>query len=491
MSATLIDNIYTNVLNKDISSGLFITDISDHLPAFQVTHNMTCQHRNNHNLCSFKMKVSSTSWNNILASDSDTSYQNFLNHFKSLYNECFPLRKTNPRKSLDKPWMTNGLKNCCRKKNNFYKKFLHHKTIETENRYKQYKNKLVSVLRIAERNYYSSKLLELKGDIKNTWKVLKNVINRKGLNKKPNTTFKYNNEIIEDPKIISSKFNKFFVNIGSSLASKIPKVDTDMLQFMQGEFVNSMYLDSVSKEEVLKIIHKEKSNKASGWDDIDINVVKVVAEEIVSPLTEIFNQSFRQGSVPRDLKISKVIPIFKSGENDQFSNYRPVSILPVFSKLIEKLFYKRLLNYINSNNILYHGQYGFREKSSTTLALIDLIEDISTAIENNEYTVGVFIDLKKAFDTIDHNLLLRKLHFYGVRGIVFTWLESYLQDRQQYVYYNSISSSSLPISCGVPQGSILGPLLFILYINDISNVSRMLKFILFADDTNIFFLTII
>ena len=206
-----------------------------------------------------------------------------------------------------------------------------------------------------------------------------------------------------------------------------------------------------------------------------------------SNITHDINLSISSGVVPQELKIARVIPIFKSGDEAVFVNYRPVSVLPVFSKLLEKVIYRRLYNFLTKYNILFNNQYGFRKNHSTALALIHLYDKLSSAIDNRKFTIGVFIDLSKAFDTVNHEILLAKLQHYGVRGTPLKWFKSYLSDREQFVSYNGYSSSHKRVKCGVPQGSILGPLLFLIYINDLSNVSKTLDFILFADDTNIFF----
>ena len=163
------------------------------------------------------------------------------------------------------------------------------------------------------------------------------------------------------------------------------------------------------------------------------------------------------------MKIAKVLPLYKNGEKHLFTNYRPVSLLSQFSKILEKLFAFRLDKFIDKYQILNDSQYGFRCKNSTSLALLELIEELTNTIDNKESTIGVFIDLKKAFDTIDHSLLLQKIENYGIRGKALTWVKSYLNNRQQYVYFNDTKSDILNISCGIPQGSILGPKFFILY----------------------------
>ena len=191
------------------------------------------------------------------------------------------------------------------------------------------------------------------------------------------------------------------------------------------------------------------------------------------------------GIFPDKLKIGKVIPVFKNGKVDDITNYRPISVLPLFSKIFEKCLYNRLHNFLSSCNILSNNQYGFRMGHSASMALLDFIDKVSTAIDSKEYMIG-FLDLSKAFDTLDHSILLRKLYDYGIRGVVWQLFKNYLSNRSQFVSIDNHNSSFKSIRCGVPQGSILGPLLFLIYINDICNSSQLLQFILFADDTSVF-----
>ena len=179
-------------------------------------------------------------------------------------------------------------------------------------------------------------------------------------------------------------------------------------------------------------------------------------------------------------------PFYKSDDKLLINNYRPVSILPVFSKILERLMYNRLLQFINKHKILYNYQFGFRKGYSTTMALRILVDKIMSALDKGDFVVGVFLDLSKAFDTVNHQILLNKLFKYGIRGLALKWFESFLCERKQFVVYNNVKSRESLITCGVPQGSILGPLLFLLYINDMANISKLLFIILFADDTNLF-----
>ena len=200
----------------------------------------------------------------------------------------------------------------------------------------------------------------------------------------------------------------------------------------------------------------------------------------------ITNFSFQTGVFPRELKIVNVVPIFKAGDEIVFANYRPVSVLPVFSKVPERLMYNRLIEYINENKLLYKYQFGFPKGKSTDMAALTLVDKISEALNNRDYAIGVFLDFSKEFDPVDHDILLKKLEKYGIQGAALDWFTNYLSNRLQYVTYNGAKSQREIIKCCVPQGSILGPLLFLLYINDLSTVSNDCFFVLFADDTNMF-----
>jgi len=193
------------------------------------------------------------------------------------------------------------------------------------------------------------------------------------------------------------------------------------------------------------------------------------------------------GIVPDDFKIAKVIPIYKKDNPEIFGNYRPVSVLPCLSKILERIVYNRAYDFLSKNEILFKKQYGFRTNHSTYMAVLDFVNEVSKAIDDDMYTIGIFMDLSKAFDTIDHGILLHKLYHYGFRGVSNDWFSNYLHNRKQYVLYNSAKSPTENVSCGVPQGSILGPLLFILYMNDICHTSKLLNTILFADDTTVFY----
>ena len=229
-----------------------------------------------------------------------------------------------------------------------------------------------------------------------------------------------------------------------------------------------------------------KQNKAAGFDELSSNISILAYDSLKNILFHIFKVSIKQGIFPDKLKIPKLTPIFKSGAKDNVSNYRPISILLVFWKVLERIMYNRVYNHLNSKGLLYEKQFGFQRNNSTEHAIVQLTRDITSSFEKGEYTLGVFIDLSKAFSTVDHQILIKKLQYYGIDGTALEWFKSYLSNRKQYISTEEISESCLDIICGVPQGSILGPLLLLIYVKDLFKASNRLMEVMFADDKNLF-----
>ena len=278
----------------------------------------------------------------------------------------------------------------------------------SEEKYKRYKNKLTGILRYCEKQHYTELLEKNKGNIKETWKIINSLINKKTNGTTYPTEFRSNGTTITGSKNIANCFNKFFVNIGPSLANKIPRSNNVFTRYLSDKVDDTLFLKPVTKEEIINLVKNTKSKKSKDHDDIDMCLVKKILPHIVTPLEHIFNISLQKGVFPDGMKLARVIPLFKNGEMNDFSNYRPISILSQFSKILEKIFHNRMMSFIDDKQILYKSQYGFRKNMSTSLAIMELVEEITTSIDDCKSTIGVFIDLKKAFDTVDHSILVKK-----------------------------------------------------------------------------------
>ena len=324
--------------------------------------------------------------------------------------------------------------------------------------------------------------------MKKTWEGIREIVHTKNRPNSNITQLKSKDNIIDEPKKISNTFCNFFTNVGLNIDKDIPKSPhVTPVHYLKDRVDTNFDILPTNNNEVIKIIAHLDDTKSTGPSSIPVNLLKIAAPIITPYIVQIVNKSFSTGIFPNAVKLAKVIPIFKAGSIYDVNNYRPISLLSVFSKIIEKIMHQRLYLFLESHNVFFKSQFGFQKNKSTQQSLIEIVEKIRGCIESKNYGCGIFIDLKKAFDTVNHNILLQKLEHYGVRGNGLLWFESYLKDRTQYVSCNNVSSETKTISCGVPQGSVLGPLLFLLYINDLPNISKKLNFFLFADDTNLFY----
>ena len=299
--------------------------------------------------------------------------------------------------------------------------------------------------------------------------------------------FQEENGIISDPLKVANKFNNFYLNVADKLCEKIPKVNNKFQDYLKNPNKNKLTLKETTPDEVMKVINVLDGKKSGDIFNISPDLVKLNAQIISQILSIIFNLSIREGCFPSDMKVAKILPLHKGDSVLIPGNYRPISLLPIFSKIFERLIYNRLIEFITHNNILSELQFGFQKNKSTEQAVTSILSALDDAKSKRNSSYCIFLDFAKAFDTVNHEILLAKLNHYGISGISNTLLRSYLSNRSQQPEINGVLSDKGTIKHGVPQGSVLGPLLFLLYINYISESSKILKFFLFADDTTVYY----
>ena len=496
-SATLIDNIFTNNiddLNASIN-GILVTDISDHFPIFHINYAYTTDEIESYfitriysekNKQLFQETISALDWNNLHNEVDPQSCFNLLHdRLITIHDKCFPKMKIKKKYSNRKPWLSESLRSSIKIKNKLYHISKRIPCVRNITKYHSYKNTLSRLLKKAEKNHYRDILMANRNNMRKSWTIIKNVI---GKYKKAaiQKTFKLSDgTTTKNKKVISETFNEFFINVGPNLSKAIPHIEKSHLYCMGEKIRESIFLEPVTYEETNDLLNSLK-NSACGWDNLSVKFIKLCKEFIVAPLTHILNLSLLEGVFPEQLKIANVIPLHKSDDPMLFNHYRPVSLLCILSKVFEKIMYVRLLKFLEKLKCIYKNQFGFRKHHSTYMALMLLMDKITQSMDNGEFVVGVFLDFSKAFDTVNHSILLSKMEHYGIRGNALNWFKSYLSKRYQFVTYDEEKSSTKEVICGVPQGSILGPLLFLIYINDLSNICEFMMPLLFADDTNLF-----
>ena len=359
-----------------------------------------------------------------------------------------------------------------------------------KSKYKLYRNEIVALSRLSKQLYYQNFFENNITNMKKTWEGINSLMNRKKKRGDVITALKRpgGEHISQNPKDFPDILNTYFATVGSKLASGMPNAQSHFSSYLPNVTNSqSFFFDPVSPSEIQLEILLIPPNKAHGIYSCPPRLLKCASNILSVPLCKLINMSIINGVYPSKLKHAKVIPIFKSEDKIDPSNYRPISLLSIFNTIFEKLMYNRLKSFLDKHDIFHNSQYGFRERRSTEHALIDIVNHIQSNFDDGLFSCGIFIDLKKAFDTVDHSILLQKLYHYGIRGIINEWFHSYLTNRTQTTQIGSYISTKANVTCGVPQGSVLGPLLFLIYINDNYKSSNKFSFYLFADDTNLLY----
>ncbi|KAG6457057.1 hypothetical protein O3G_MSEX010099 [Manduca sexta] len=431
-------------------------------------------------------------WTSVLEEKGVNEATNsFLNILSSILLKHTREVKISRSKAVIEPWITPGLLRCSRQRDRLHilaRKQPKNKIITTS--YSRYRNFCNDLLRKLKSEYESNELEKNHNNTKALWNTIKEICHFKQKHDPPTELLTISENSSESLHIC----NDFFASVGRNLADKILTETKGTEENLASEVniangpINSFFLSPTDSIEVDSLISSLKNNSAPGLDGFTNNFVKMAKKYIVSPLTHIFNLSFSVGIFPEAWKIASITPVHKGGPKNIPNNYRPISLLSVFSKLLEKLINKRLTSFLDSNGLLSENQYGFRRLKSTEDAVHKLVTHVATQLDKGWHCFGVFLDLAKAFDTVSIPILLRKLERMGIRGTALNWFQSYLAKRDQLVRIESRKSTTIPTYYGVPQGSILGPLLFIIYMNDIHDLQlESAEIVCYADDTAIVF----
>lgn len=503
-SATLIDNIYIDAqLSADVRSFIVKSDISDHYMCLtlifdnllQITNNnqsFTIRDINDSVLRNMKASLRNRNWNDLNNMTVHESSERLIKEIQTVMDLYAPERikySSKLKKVGHEPWFSEGLRISSRKCYQMYQNVISksRNSIEFLN-YKQYRNTFNKLRRKAKFLYYHDLIQENRYNSKKLWNIL-HKLTGKIVNKKNISDEILVNGVRENNKyIISNAFAKHYSTVGKILADRIEAKGNikDPMQNLFNRIQHNCFLFPTTQQEIEKLVKNLKIKNSHGYDNISNRMLKKIYPSIIEALVIIFNKSMQTGEFPNNMKLAIVKPLYKGKSKFEIVNYRPVCLLSVISKILEKIINFRVTKFLKKHNILYEGQYGFRQGRSTTDAILDFTGNILDNLNLGHYTISLFLDMSKAFDSIKHETLFKKLEFYGIRGNVLKWFQSYLSGRYIKVNYNHKLSEEYEITYGTPQGSVLGPLMYIILANDLVKSLKFCSCITFADDTTLY-----
>lgn len=431
----------------------------------------------------FNLLISSKDWESLLQNciDVDSACENFTREYLKMAKDCIPRRLITIR-HYDKPWMTNELRKEIRKRDRLHKLLISRKTDTNLQNFKHQRNKVNNMKKYARQSFYENVNTIIDtlytGDPKSYWKLINKLTKQSGSSSVvPPLINNDDNILASSDQEKANLLNTYFCSISNINDNGI---DPPNFESRTNSIFNHPEITESEVSDVLKIL---KLGKACGSDLVSHNMLKNTANTINRPLKILFNMSLRNRCFPSSWKEATVIPLFKKGDRHEVSNYRPVSLISCLGKVFERIVFKHMYNYLLENNLFYNLQSGFLPQHTTVYQLIEMYDSICSALESKKHVCFVFCDISKAFDRVWHKGLITKLGAYGFKGEFLHWINNYLFNRKQQVLISNNRSNFSNINAGVPQGSVLGPLLFLIYINDIADDLESLAR-LFADDTS-------
>ena len=501
-TATLIDNIYVSrFFHKFNNSAILVMDTSDHYPCIlnlgAMNTSETCKKTTfkGRNLCANSVNnliryLNNFNWDSL--SLDCFSVNGALDHFMLVLNHGMDLHlpiKTitvSNRNVIRERWLTKSILRSNRKSQKLYMKWKQTDSLSDGIKYRNYRNTLNRLKRRAKIDYYNQYFVENFGNAKKSWKLLNSIIGRTSDKSSLPSYVEINSEKVFDLRKMSNEFNQYFGNLGKNYYKKIGKTSKSFEDYLVAPTSASLTLNVTTPNDVYKLIMSLKNKNSSGHDGLSNNFVKKIANGISYPLSIIINKSITSGLVPESFKLAEVSPLYKSGFHHILTNYHPISLLPVFSKILEKVVERQLRTHLESNDLLHKNQFGFCTNSSCQDCVMKLIHDIMPVKNQGSHAMSIFCDLSKAFDTLVPSQIIRKLRHYGVSEHSLEWFKSYFKNRTQIVCLKDVKSDPYVMEFGIGQGSILGPLIFLVQINDVYTITKYSTIIGFADDTTVY-----